>query len=141
MPVIVMSAVARCSRRLWLIAVTVGFRSKVAVTVVFPVIVKVQVLVLLTQPPVNPAATEFEAGAAVRVTEVPLVKDTEQVGGQTLGGGIVEMVTLPPPVPASKIVSTGVTVIETVAGALVSGGEQLGGPPVQPSGSPRSVTV
>ncbi len=60
--------------------------------------------VIVTEPvlqpvPLQPAKVEPDAGVAVKVTTVPLVKVDEQVVPQVIAAG--ELVTVPPPVPAS----------------------------------------
>jgi hypothetical protein len=77
---------------------------KVAVTLVFAVRVKVQVAVPL-QAPDQPAKVEPEAGEAVRVTGVPLVKLALHVVPQLMPAGV--LVTVPPPVPARATLSVG----------------------------------
>ena len=76
---------------------------KVAVTVVAAETVTVQVPVPEQPPPVQPLKVEPAAGAAVRVTVVPLVKLAEQVAPQLMPTG--ELVTVPLPVPAGATVS------------------------------------
>ena len=76
---------------------------KVAVTVVAAEMVTVQVLVPEQPPPVQPLKVEPAAGAAVRVTAVPLVKLAAQVAPQVMPAG--ELVTVPLPVPAGVTVS------------------------------------
>jgi hypothetical protein len=78
---------------------------KVAVTVVLAVRVKVQVVVALVHPPLNPAETEPGAAVAVRVTDVPEAKEPEQVAPQLIPAG--EEVTVPVPVPDFVRVSVG----------------------------------
>ena len=75
---------------------------KVAVTVVAAETVTVQVPVPEQPPPVQPVKVEPAAGAAVRVTAVPLVKLAEQVAPQLMLTG--ELVTVPLPVPAGVTV-------------------------------------
>jgi len=48
-------------------------------------------------PPLHPANVEPDAGAAVRVTVVPLVKLEEQVAPHVMPAGV--LVTVPLPVP------------------------------------------
>jgi len=50
------------------------------------------------QAPLQPAKVELDAGVAVKVTEVPLVKVAEQVVGQLIPDGL--LATVPVPVPA-----------------------------------------
>jgi hypothetical protein len=73
--------------------------AKVAVTEVAPLIVTVQVVAVPEQPPpFQPEKVEPDAGAAVKVTAVPLVKEVEQVVPQEMPAG--ELVTVPLPAPA-----------------------------------------
>jgi len=76
---------------------------KVAVTVVAALRVTVQVPMPAQPPPLQPVKVEPAAGAAVRVTAVPLVKLAEQVAPQLIPTG--ELVTVPLPVPAGVTVS------------------------------------
>ena len=76
---------------------------KVAVTVVAAETVTVQVPVPAQPPPLQPLKVEPAAGAAVRVTAVPLVKLAEQVAPQVMPAGA--LVTVPVPVPALETVS------------------------------------
>src|SRR5207245_6577693 len=69
----------------------------VAVTVVAAEIVTVQVPVPAQPPPLQPVKVEPAAGAAVRVTAVPLGKLAAQVAPQLMPAG--ELVTVPLPVP------------------------------------------
>src|SRR5439155_19544212 len=71
---------------------------KVAVTVVAAETVTVQVLVPEHPPPLQPVKVEPAAGAAVRVTAVPLEKLAAQVAPQLMPAGL--LVTVPVPVPA-----------------------------------------
>src|SRR5579864_3883794 len=70
---------------------------KTAPTVELVVGVKVQVVVLLTQAPVNPPKVEPEAGVAVSVTDVPLGKLAEQLAPQLIPEGLETTVPLPVP--------------------------------------------
>ena len=76
---------------------------KVAVTEVAAVIVTVQVPVPVQPAPLQPVKVEPAAGAAVRVTTVPLVKEVEQVAPQAMPAGA--LVTVPAPAPALVNVS------------------------------------
>jgi len=68
--------------------------------------------------PLQPVKVEFVPGAAVSVTEVPLLKGAEQVLPQLIPGGM--LATVPLPVPARLTVSTrGVEVVEKVADTMV----------------------
>src|SRR5205807_795823 len=49
------------------------------------------------QAPLQPVKVEPAAGAAVRVTTVPVVKEVEQVAPQEIPAGV--LVTVPPPAP------------------------------------------
>ena len=73
------------------------WRVKVAVTVVAAETVTVQEPVPEQPPPVQPVKEEPAAGAAVRVTAVPLGKFAAQVAPQLIPAG--ELVTVPLPVP------------------------------------------
>src|SRR5437879_9575658 len=68
--------------------------AKVAVTEVAALIVTVHVPVPV-QAPLQPVKVEPAAGAAVRVTTVPVVKEVEQVAPQEIPAG--ELVTVPAP--------------------------------------------
>src|SRR5207302_1138339 len=108
----------------------------VAVTVVAALRVMVQGPVPAQPPPVQPVKEEPAAGAAVRVTAVPLGKLAEQVAPQLMPAGL--LVTVPMPVPALLTVrvkvcrvKVAVTVVaaETVT---VQGPVPAQPPPVQP---------
>jgi hypothetical protein len=74
----------------------------VAVTARAALIVTLQAPVPV-QAPLQPENVEPVAGAAVRVTAVPLVNDAEQVAPQAMPAGV--LVTVPLPVPALVTVS------------------------------------
>src|SRR5262245_65859179 len=76
---------------------------KVAVTDVAPITVTTHVPVPVQPPPLQPVKVDPATGAAVRVTMVPDVNETEQVVPQLMPAG--ELVTEPPPVPALLTVS------------------------------------
>src|SRR3989442_27767 len=81
--------------------------------------VRVQVPGPGQRPPLQPVKVEPAAGAAVRVTAVPLEKLAEQVAPQVIPTG--ELVTVPLPVPALLTVSAkvgSVNVAVTVVAAL-----------------------
>src|SRR5436853_6999469 len=98
--------------------------------------VTVQVPVPAQPPPVQPVKVEPAAGAAVRVTAVPLVKLAAQVAPQVIPAG--ELVTVPLPVPALLTVSAKVgraKVAVTVVAALrvtVQAAVPEQPPPLQP---------
>jgi len=71
---------------------------KVAVTDVAAFTVTTQFPVPEQPLPLQPANVEPAAGAALRVTTVPVVKEVEQVAPHEIPAG--ELVTVPPPVPA-----------------------------------------
>jgi len=75
----------------------------VAVTDVAAFSVTAQVPVPVHPPPLQPVNVEPVAGAAVRVTMVPVVNDVEQVVPQEMPAG--ELVTVPVPAPAVVTVS------------------------------------
>jgi len=77
---------------------------KVAPTALFAVRTTVHDPVPL-QLPVHPANVELVTGAAVRVTEVPLLNVTLHVVPQLMPAGL--LVTVPAPVPARLTVSVG----------------------------------
>jgi len=85
-------------------------KAKVAVTEVAALIVTVQVPLPEQPPPLQPLKVEPAAGAAVKVTAVPLANETEQVVPQEMPAGL--LVTVPLPVPALETVSARV-VVET----------------------------
>jgi hypothetical protein len=73
-------------------------KANVAVTLWAALIVTVQVLVVLEQPPpLQPVNNEPAAGAAVKVTAVPLVNEAEHAVPQEMPVGV--LVTVPVPVP------------------------------------------
>jgi len=72
--------------------------AKVAVTEVAALTVTVQVVVPEQPPPLQPVKVEPAAGAAVRVTTVPVVKEVEHVAPQEIPEGA--LVTVPVPLPA-----------------------------------------
>jgi hypothetical protein len=78
----------------------VGSAVNVAVTDSAALISTVQVEVPLHPPPLQPAKVEPLAGAAAKVTELPMVKGAEQVAPQAMPEGA--LVTAPAPVPALK---------------------------------------
>lgn len=75
----------------------VNFGVKVAVTVTADEMVTVQVPVPAHAPPLHPVNTELLCGAAVSVTDVPLMKLAEHVAPQLIPDG--ELVTVPEPRP------------------------------------------
>src|SRR5439155_10970033 len=88
---------------LWL---TVGVKlctAKVAVTVVAAPSVTVQVPVPEQLPPLQPVKVEPAAGAAVKVTAVPLAYVAAQVAPQAMPAGA--LVTVPVPAPVLLTVS------------------------------------
>jgi len=85
-------------------------KAKVAVTEVAALIVTVQVPLPVQPPPLQPVKVEPAAGAAVKVTKVPLANEAEQVVPQEMPAGL--LVTVPLPVPALETVSARV-VVET----------------------------
>jgi hypothetical protein len=76
-----------------------GTAANVAVTLRAAVMLTVQVVVLPVQSPDQLVNVDPAPGAAVRVTDVPLLKDAEHVEPQLIPAG--ELVTEPEPVPAS----------------------------------------
>jgi hypothetical protein len=85
----------------------------VAVTLWAALIVTTHVPVPEQPAPDQPPNVDPEAGAAVRVTDVPVLKDAEQVEPQLMPAGA--LVTVPEPVPAR------VTVSVLVAGGGIGG--------------------
>src|SRR5438093_355575 len=77
--------------------------AKVAVTVCAALIVTVQVPVPEQPPPLQPEKVEPAAGAAVKVTEVPLAYVAAQVAPQAMPAGA--LVTVPLPAPLELTVS------------------------------------
>jgi hypothetical protein len=75
----------------------------VAVTEVAAIIVTVQVPVPVQPPPLQPVNMEPAAGAAVRVTTVPIVNEVEHVAPHEIPAGL--LVTVPLPAPALDTVS------------------------------------
>jgi hypothetical protein len=95
----------------------VAITPKVAVTLVFDVRSTVQVEMPL-HPPDQPVNVEVAFGAAVRITDVPLLKFAVQVAPQLIPAGL--LVIVPLPVPALSTVScTGVATTPKVAVTLV----------------------
>jgi len=80
-----------------------AWRAKVAVTVVAAFRVTVQVPVPEQPPPLQPEKVEPAAGAAVKVTAVPLANAAEHVAPQVMPAGL--LVTVPAPAPALLTVS------------------------------------
>src|SRR5438093_13660273 len=72
-------------------------RAKVAVTVCAAFTVTVQVPVPEQPPPLQPEKVEPAAGAAVKVTEVPLAYAAAQVVPQEMPAGALVMVPVPAP--------------------------------------------
>src|SRR5206468_2488571 len=72
--------------------------AKVAVTVVAALSVTVQVPVPVQPPPLQPVKVEPAAGAAVRVTGVPVANAAEHVAPQEMPAGALVTVPLPAPV-------------------------------------------
>src|SRR5438445_7949167 len=109
--------------------------AKVAVTACAALIVTLQAPVPV-QLPLQPVKVEPAAGAAVKVTAVPLVNEAEQVAPQEIPAG--ELVTVPLPPPALVTVSveddgTPLAVTDRAA-VIVSALEPAAvqDPPVQP---------
>src|SRR5262245_4978852 len=71
--------------------------AKVAVTDCAALIVTVQVPVPVQPPPLQPVKLEPAAGAAVRVTAVPLANEAEHVAPHVMPAGALVMVPLPAP--------------------------------------------
>jgi len=89
---------------------------KVTVMVVFPVMVKVQVVAVLVHPPLKLATVDPALAVAVRVTDVPEVKEAEQVDPQLIAELIpAEEVTVPAPVPDLFTVKTGFAAVVALA--------------------------
>src|SRR5215510_12319022 len=75
-----------------------GCKSNVAVTVVVPVRVTVQVPVPLHPPPLQPVKVEPVSGVAVSVTAVPLAYVPEHVAPQMIPDGVLMTAPLPLPI-------------------------------------------
>lgn len=106
-----------------------------AVTVVVAFMVTVQVPVPLQPPPLQPAKTEPPPGVAVKVTEVPELKDFEQVLPQSTPEGLLVTVPLPVPPLETVRVKNAVKVAVTVVSALIVTVQvpvPLHPPPLQP---------
>ena len=109
---------------------------KVAVTVVLAVSVTEQEPVPEHPPPLQPVKVEPVAGAAVRVTAVPLGKLAEQLVPQLIPAG--ELVTVPLPGPAVATVRAKVwrvkVAVTVVAAEMVTVQEPVPEqpPPLQP---------
>ena len=71
--------------------------TKAAVTVVAAFMVTVQEPVPVQPPPLQPEKVEPAAGAAVRVTTVPVVNDAEHVAPHEMPAGLLVTVPLPAP--------------------------------------------
>jgi hypothetical protein len=109
--------------------------AKIAVTACAALIVTLQAPVPV-QAPLQPAKVEPVAGAAVRLTAVPLVNEAEQVAPQEMPAGV--LVTVPLPVPDLVTVSAkdgkmNVAVTEVAAlTATVQVPAPVQPPPLQP---------
>jgi hypothetical protein len=93
---------------------------KVAVTVLVPLMVTLQVLPELESHPLQLVNVELPSGVAVNVTAVPLLYVAEHVGPQLMPAG--ELVTVPPPVPVLltfKVCWTAVKVAVTDFAAVI----------------------
>jgi len=111
---------------------------KAAVTEVAAVIVTVQEAVPVQPPPLQPVKVEPAAGAAVRVTTVPVVKEVEQVALQLIPAG--ELVTVPLPAPALDTVSANDCCIKVAVTAVAAFIVRVQGPvPAQPPLQPLKV--
>src|SRR5690349_5725175 len=80
-----------------------GCRANVAVTAWAALLGAVQVPVPVQLPPLQPLKVEPVAGAAVKVTAVPLANAAEQVAPQEMPVGA--LVTVPVPAPAFVMAS------------------------------------
>ena len=97
--------------------------------------VTVQVPVPLQLPPLQPANTEPPAGVAVKVTEVPELKDFEQVAPQSTPEGLLVTVPLPVPPLDTLRVKNAVKLAVTVVSAVIVTVQlpvPLHPPPLQP---------
>jgi len=111
-------------------------RVKVAVTAVAAVNVRVQEPAPEQPPPLQLVKVEPAAGAAVRVTTVPVVKDVEQVVPQLMPAGELVMV----PAPAVDRVSGNDCCIKVAVTAVAAFIVRVQGPvPAQPPLQPLKV--
>src|SRR6267142_4792017 len=110
-----------------------GLTAKVAVTARAALMVRLQVPVPV-QLPLQPEKVAPAAGAAVKVTTVPLVKEAEQVAPQSMPAGA--LVTVPVPALVTVRAKDGkVNVAVTVCAALIVTVQvpvPVQPPPVQP---------
>ncbi len=106
------------------VRVTVSVRLSevnVAVTVLAPLMVTLQVLPRLESQPLQLVNVEFPSGVAVRVTAVPLLYAKEHVAPQLIPLG--ELLTVPPPVPfllTVRVCCTAVNVAVTDLAAFIA---------------------
>ena len=105
-------------------------------TDVAALIVTLHVPVPVQPPPLQPVNVEPAAGAAVKVTTVPLVKPVEHVAPQEMPAGALVMLPLPAPDVATVSVNedcTNVAVTEVAAFIVtVQEPEPVQPPPLQP---------
>ena len=117
------------------LTVSVKSGTKVAVTVVSAPSVTVHGPVPAQPPPLQPVNVEPPAGAAVRVTAVPVVKVAAQVVPQEMPAGALVTVPLPAPLGITVSVWIGMKVAVTVVAPLsvtVHGLVPEQPPPLQP---------
>jgi len=118
--------------------------AKVAVMLVAADMVTAQAPIPTQPPPLQPVKTEPEAGLAVRVTAVPLMKVAEQDAPQSMPEGV--LITDPAPAPAGVMVNrkVGVKVAVTVVAAESVTRHvpvPLHPPPLQPANTPPAAGV
>lgn len=118
------------------VVVTVRVKSgvKLAVTVVFPVIVKEQVATALTHPPLNPVKAEPCEALAVRVIEVPLAKEAIQVAPQLIPPGLLLTLPLPSSARVTVRVKRGAKVaVQVLLAFMVTSPSKQSASPLQPT--------
>src|SRR5262247_2410708 len=110
--------------------------AKVAVTDCAALTVTVQVPVPVQPPPLQPVKLEPAAGAAVRVTAVPLANEAEHVAPHVMPAGALVMVPLPAPVllTVSAKLWTAQVAVTDCAALIVTAQEPVPvqQPPLQP---------
>jgi hypothetical protein len=96
---------------------------KVAVTDFAALIVTVQEVPAALSQPDQPAKIELAAGAAVSVTDVPLLKEAEQVAPQLIPAGLLVTVPVPDPFLATvrvKLFNVNVAVTDLAASMVTT---------------------
>ncbi len=108
-------------------------------TLLFAFIVTLQVVPDTESQPVHPLKRERNAGAAVSVTTVPLLKSAEQLDPQSIPPGLE--VTVPPRRPVFVTVNVTLTANTSALVAVPLGVVTLKGPVVAPAGTVARIWV